>query len=54
MTGLPPELNGSSRGSRLATNTWVQPLATQSRALEDFTAATLGMDSAPQTHDVTD
>jgi Xaa-Pro aminopeptidase len=55
MTGLPAELNRLiAADRRLATNTWVQPLATQSRALEDFTAATLGMDSAPQTHDVTD
>ncbi len=55
MTELPAEMNkliGADR--RLATKLWTQPLAPQAKALVEFTAATLGMTSAPETKDGTD
>jgi Xaa-Pro aminopeptidase len=53
MTELPAVLNALiDKDRRVAYTTWTQPTAPQSKALIDFTAATLGMGAAPP-HDVT-
>ncbi|MGB6722329.1 MAG: M24 family metallopeptidase, partial [Terracidiphilus sp.] len=55
LTELPAEMNrliGADR--RLAANLWTQPAVSQAQALVEFTAATLGMDTTPRPHDVTD
>jgi Xaa-Pro aminopeptidase len=51
MTELPMVLNGLiDKDRRVAYTTWTQPAAPQSKAIIDFTAATLGM-AAPALHD---
>jgi Xaa-Pro aminopeptidase len=54
MTELPAVLNEMIAADRgLARRLWAQPESTEARALVGFTAATLGMDAPPETHDVT-
>jgi len=54
LTELPAMLNRLiDEDRRLAYRLWTQPGSSQAKALVDFTAATLGLSSAPATHDVT-
>jgi Xaa-Pro aminopeptidase len=54
MTELPAELNRLIATDRaLAKNLWTQPDSTAATALLNFTAVTLGAETAPQSHDVT-
>jgi len=54
MTDLPVELNKLIAADRsMVRRVWVQPASDPARALVTFTAATLGMDSAPTAQDVT-
>ena len=53
MTDMPGVLNGIiAADRRMASRLWAQPDHTQSKALTDFAAATLGINSLPQPHDV--
>ena len=53
MTDLPGALNGLiDSDRRLTSRIWAVPDATQAKAVLQFTAATLGNDSAPAIHDV--
>ena len=54
MTELPAELNKLiAANRRLAYSLWTQPDSQPAKALVTFTATTLGMDAAPNAHDVT-
>ena len=54
ITELPAELNKLiAADRRMAVNLWTQPLAPQSKALVDFTAASLGAPALPEPKDVT-
>jgi len=54
ITQLPAELNSlMAADRRMAVNLWTQPTAPQSKALVDFTAASLGAGSLPEPKDVT-
>lgn len=55
MTELTAELNKAvvAANRRLTSNIWTQPDSQPAKALVSFTAATLGMDKAPEAHDVT-
>ena len=55
MTELPAVLNALiAKDRKQSRNLWAQPDSAEAKALAVFTAATLGMDSTPALHDVTD
>jgi Xaa-Pro aminopeptidase len=54
MVSLPAELNKLTAADRgLTRNLWAEPDSAQSKSLVSFVATTLGLDTAPLTHDLT-